>query len=650
MMSVTRVFATAAALAALAVGGIRAGVEAQAATNPGPRMLTGSAVPFTSHARVLGTVAGTRELTIQVWLAPRTTAAAYATAVATPGSAGYGHYLSPNAFTARFGPTAATVAATGSWLRSTGFTHVSADVGRDYVTATASVARIDSVFRTTLKYYKPTAGASAGRHKLYANDSAIALPAGLAGGVLGVTGLDNAAPVQTDERLESHGTSSGATYPCSGYYGQHTIPHLLSQFGSTTYPTQVCGYSADQFRSVYGADLANSGTGQSIALVELGLAPGMFKALRLYAKSSALPAPVQSRYHEVSLGGTLTACGDPFDGEEQLDIESAYTMAPSAAEYVIGGDACDTGYAGLQGLFDADLKVLNGNGAQPLATIASNSWESGAEGQPAQYTTIEHAFLVRAAAEGVGMYFSSADRTGVSAPSSDPYAIAVGGTTLGIGKTGSRLFETGWSTKLTAAFGGTWNDQGIVDAAGGGPSLLWLQPAYQKKVVPDALARVAGDTRGLRRSVPDISADADPYTGMLVTLQEWDSTGNVYAYVTQAYGGTSLATPLVAGLVADAQQGQARSFGFIDPVLYKLAGTSAFYDTLPLTSASPVAYRGIGCDPFYCGSPLITEFDDQNWATPYYNGQVTLKGYDNMTGLGTPDGQTFINDLRHLPK
>jgi subtilase family serine protease len=139
----------------------------------------------------------------------------------------------------------------------------------------------------------------------------------------------------------------------------------------------------------------------------------------------------------------------------------------------------------------------------------------GPEAQPASLTRIENACLVRAAAEGVGMYFASSDFSGVQMPSSDPYATAVGGTTLGIGSTGNRLFETGWSTGWLLPQKGKWVSEGELGAAGGGPSVLWKQPSYQRGVVPTALSRVAGKS-GQYRSVPDISADADPATAMAV--------------------------------------------------------------------------------------------------------------------------------------
>jgi hypothetical protein len=101
-------------------------------------------------------------------------------------------------------------------------------------------------------------------------------------------------------------------------------------------------------------------------------------------------------------------------------------------------------------------------------------------------------------------------------------------------------------------------------------------------------------------------------------------------------------------MVIAAQQGQSEPFGFINPTIYELAGTSAIYDTLPLNSHSPALYDGEVCDITYCGIKSLTTFDDQSPTMFGYTGQVTLKGYDNMTGVGTPAGQNFIDALRKL--
>jgi subtilase family protein len=186
-------------------------------------------------------------------------------------------------------------------------------------------------------------------------------------------------------------------------------------------------------------------------------------------------------------------------------------------------------------------------------------------------------------------------------------------------------------------------------AASGGLSLVWAEPAYQDGVVPTAMATPPGNRGGTVRSVPDISADADPFTGASVGMLLFhNKSGKPPTYFQFPVGGTSMSAPLVAGLVAAAQQGQPASFGLVNPALYQLAGTSALHDALPLTSSSPAAYRGVACPPHDCGLWALTTFDDQSTKMYGYVGQVTLPGYDNMTGVGTPAGPAFISGLRSI--
>jgi subtilase family serine protease len=147
--------------------------------------------------------------------------------------------------------------------------------------------------------------------------------------------------------------------------------------------------------------------------------------------------------------------------------------------------------------------------------------------------------------------------------------------------------------------------------------------------------------------VPDISADADPFTGFAEGQLSTARHGRPPVYSESDIGGTSLATPLIAGLVADAQQGQATPFGFVNPALYKLARTRAIRDVLPVTGKTPARYRGSWCPAVACnGHQGIVEFDDQDPGLPGYLGQVTLNGYDNLTGVGTPNGPAFGAALR----
>ncbi|HMD95040.1 MAG TPA: protease pro-enzyme activation domain-containing protein [Trebonia sp.] len=648
----------ATALATMTVAAVAGGSAAQAdTTHPAGATVTvpNSAVPFATANRAMGAVAASQQLTIQVWLKPRTAAAeSYATAVSTPGSALYQHYLSPAAYAARFGASKAAAAGVETWLKSDGFSGVAADAGRDYVQASAPVSTINAAFHVELKYYRATSQVNAGKYALRANDRAVSLPSSIGGSVLGVTGLDNAAPKQMWVRPSDPAAASLApagkpiAFPCSSYYAQHYARRLPRVFGTINIPTIICGYSADQVRRAYGYDRHNIGKGVTIALVEVGLTPDMLLTLQDYAKANRIQAPSPSRYSELSLGKG-SACGDPFNIEEQLDVEASYDMAPLSNQLVVGGDSCNNGFFGLQAVFDADTAILNGVGGHPLAQIASNSWEAADETIPVNLLNIEHAYLVRAAAEGVSMLFSSGDGSGVENPSSDPFATAVGGTTLGIGNKVARLFETGWSTEVSLDINNKWINEGEgFGGAGGGPSLLWAQPAYQRGVVPAWLATAPGNRGGLVRAVPDIGALADPATGINVGLLTFDNKGNPNGFTELSFGGTSVSSPLVAGLVADAEQNQHHSFGFLNPALYRLAGTSAVNLVTQTTSKTPARYRGIACDVADCGALLLATFDVESYSMLGYTGQVTRRGYGTMAGIGSPAGQNFIYALRKL--
>ena len=230
---------------------------------------------------------------------------------------------------------------------------------------------------------------------------------------------------------------------------------------------------------------------------------------------------------------------------------------------------------------------------------------------------------------------------------SDPDVTAVGGTTLGVGAHRQRVFETGWSDRVGRGEGDgrPWHDEGIAYAAGGGASALYGEPAYQQGVVPSSMARNGAGTPG--RAVPDISADADFTSGMLCGIIGTGSSGRTTPYTPFLGFGTSLATPLVAGIVADAEQGQPRNFGFLNPLLYSLAGSRAFHDILPVSSSQPqvdrAAYSTFSILSRQPAPPTVWVFDDQH---PGDTGQVTAAGYDTVTGLGTPNGSAFITGLR----
>ena len=102
-------------------------------------------------------------------------------------------------------------------------------------------------------------------------------------------------------------------------------------------------------------------------------------------------------------------------------------------------------------------------------------------------------------------------------------------------------------------------------------------------------------------------------------------------------------------MVADAEQGQSRKFGFLNPLLYSLAGSQAFHDILPVSPSDPQvdrAYYTQGdtyINKKFAPGFLVGVNDAQDQSGTH---QVTAPGYDTMTGLGTPNGSAFINGLR----
>jgi subtilase family serine protease len=594
--------------------------------------LAGSAPSATSASATGAPIAPSTPLTFEVWLTPDIAGAtAFADAVATPGSAVYHHYLTPAQYTAQYGPSAAEAQAVSAWLGSAGFTGVQITPGRDSVTATGSAEQVDGAFSVRMG----EDSAAGGTARFVANDRDLSVPAPVSADVMSVTGLDGAPPTTFHTAPQATSIQTGN---CSQYWGQQTTTSVPSFAGVRRAAVAVCGYSADQLRTAYGLTSADTGAGETIALIEDGSPRDMSQTLTDYAAANGLPVPAATQFQEDQLGDD-SGCENAFGVEEQLDSEAAYAMAPSANQLMIDGDSCDQAMEGIQPLFDALDEVLGGDGSAPMASIVSNSWGlMGGEQDPPVYAQTVHAIDLRAAAEGVGMYFAAGDNPGIAVPASDPYSIAVGGTTLGIDASGNRAFETGWSDQVGLLEHGNWVNEGIPRAAsGGGVSTLYTQPSYQAGVVPASMATYGGQ---LDRTVPDISADADRDSGILEGVIAGGGR-----YKTFDLGGTSLACPLVAGVVADAQQGQAAPFGFIDPLLYSLAGTAAFDDVLPMHGSAPAVDRAAVAPESTSGwgHPASEDFDAQISGD---TSQVTARGYDTMTGLGTPNGTAFIDALR----
>jgi subtilase family serine protease len=316
-------------------------------------------------------------------------------------------------------------------------------------------------------------------------------------------------------------------------------------------------------------------------------------------------------------------------------------MAPGAHVLYVGGEDCFD-----ENLIEAVNRIVDGN----LAQIITNSYGNYGEAEDAALLQAWTDTFRPAALEGIGVYFSSGDNgdeianIGFAAPdfpASHPLVTAVGGTSLGVGKDDNYLFQTGWGTTTSTLTSGAWAPAPPGDylyGAGGGTSRLFAEPDYQKPVVPKKLAN-ANHGNGGGRVVPAVSLVGDPQTGMLVGQTQTFPDGTV-RYSEYRLGGTSLSSPLMAGVMALADQRVGRRHGFANPALYGRYGTAAYRDVVaPLAPIAVVRNDFVNSvDPSEGTTTKLRTFD-QTGTLP------TTPGYDNVTGVGTPNGQQFLDAL-----
>jgi subtilase family serine protease len=605
-----------------------------------------------------------QEITLRVYLsgqdpAGRVTAAL---AAASPGSPAYAHYLTPVQYQRRFGATSAQISMVTGWLASEGMT-VTATTAH-YLAVRATVAQADGAFNTQISQYitTTTIGGHPFTSSVVGTVGGFSVPAALGADVATVTGLDQAvaaastpaaqeSPAPAATAVVSAGASQ-ASYHCSQYWEQYTRA-IPSAYGRTTAPTQLCGYTPAQMRQAYGIS-RYTGKGATIAIVLNEAWPTMRADADRFFASHGIAGFAPGQYTENFDSGFASTCGalqsqpgiSP-DPEEALDVETAHIAAPDAKVVLVAAD-CDPDSADsplqLQYLLDATTRVVD----RHLADVVSSSWGFLLASVSPADTAAWNLVFQQGALEGIGFDYSSGDGGSgavaaigqpatVQFPAADPWITAVGGTSLAIGRNGTAVADYPWGDAVrqidAAGTGYTSPPPGAFQAgSGGGVSALFAEPGYQKPVVPAALA-TDGGTGPAHRVVPDISADAGGswligYTGAV--------TKGIYAQL--AEGGTSGASPLIAGLEADAMQASGHALGFANPALYLLHDSAAIHGIPPVNPHDPPMVIGgsiyFGPEPSY----LTTLGEDP---APL---QATT-GYDDVTGLGAP-GTSFVTAFK----
>ena len=683
--------AGAAILLSLATGGSIVGASAAGAAVSGRTPLKGSAVTATARKHAVGAVAKSARVNFKLVLKLHNASGAKSLvrAISSPGSASYRHYLTASQWESRFSPAASEVTSARTWLASEGFTVGAVSRDRITISASGTAAQVEKAFGTTLKNYKLHG------HTVRMAARTMSVPASLSGSVAGALGINQniATPADVSGSAASTRASVAAAAnpfppappafitarPCGRSY-QARIATVRPPFGQgypNKVPYQVCGYQPGQLRSAYNIGSANTGRGVTVAVIDAyGSSTIASDSARYFRMND--PGHPFANAHLTQLNSTPFTDEAECDAsswlnEQAIDVQSVHSMAPNAHILYVGAQNC------IDGLFDSEQNVID-NG---LANVVTNSWGDTAGDlldDVATKTAFDDLFML-ADTTGISVLFSSGDdgdnfdAIGLSSadyPASSPFVTAVGGTSLKVGANGRQTGQLGWATGrswkcranvvggvdgCTKSTVGTWLPVTYDGGGGGFTSYNYTQPWYQAGIVPAALAlrNEALDGPNLMRVEPDISMDADPSTGFLIGLHELFPNGKV-RYGQTRYGGTSLASPILAGVIADADQASGTPVGFINPAIYKLDGTpGAIDDILPGGKQAQIrvdhAFTYIPGAKGYIKSfreltyeGVITYCDATSNCATRPNTLSTASGYDSMTGLGST-GPNFVSDL-----
>ena len=639
-------------LASGTVIGLTAAAGAASAAPQGRHPLDGSTPKWLHQAHDMGASSSAQQMNFGLLLGMRDQAGAMATlkAISDPSSSSYGQWLTNAQFDARYAPAKSSVTAVQDWLRSEGFQVTKTLPSGMYVEASGSVAKVESAFGTSVHNYTYLG------KNVHANNSQLSLPSGtpaaVTGAISGVIGIDQGTALKHTADTEP-GPPPGARYgvqPCSKYYAQKLASDKPPAYGKHQ-PYAVCGYTPQQYQAAYGESAllkaGINGRGTTVAITDAYAAPTIYQDAQKYNKVHHQPLFKPGQFSQIVPDPNdfdlIDECGaQGWYGEETLDVEAVHAMAPGAKVVYVGATDCSTG------LDTAWAETIDNH----VADVITNSWTDGTDDITllgTDYVEFYEQFSTEAALTGITVNFSSGDDGDHTAGGTDlasktvefpadlPLVTGVGGTSVFIGRHGQWLDEHGWQTAYSTLTNGAWTPAppGTYNSGGGGgTSDLFTQPWYQAGKVPASISQANGSTP--MRAVPDIAMPGDPNTGFLVGETQVFPDGTYWDQY--RIGGTSLSSPLLAGVVAVANQAHHHPLGFINPLYYKLLGTSALHDIVAPTS--PVAQVRTDYTNFLDNS------QGKFWRLQTVDVQSSTlhdtPGYDNETGVGTPHGPAFF--------
>ncbi|HUN25709.1 MAG TPA: S53 family peptidase [Steroidobacteraceae bacterium] len=602
-------------------------------------------------------------MTVEIVLAPSNAAALaqLLSDVYNPQSANYHQWLQAGEFYSRFAPSSAVVAAVTSYLQSSGLTVLETS-SPFLLRVNGPSSTLEAALSTSIHNYRNARGVS-----YFANTSAVALPTAIAASVLGVVGVTNTVRLHPHlvRRLSAdHGggpPSAGCETP---YVTAQQLFNLVNN--GTGFPygygagPGCSGLTPSQTNSIYGAPSGGSlvqGLGVNLAVFELSA----------YQRSD-IEAWAQTFYGKrytaplvdvIVDGGPLNPicptgdeCPPQYEGysgdiEVDADIEMSLTIAPAANHILVYNAPND--YTG-----QTELDEYSRIAEDDTADVVSSSWGECENDSGAAYVQAENLIFEQLALQGQSV-FSSAGDTGafdcirsdgttivnMEDPATQPWVTSVGGTSLESFNPGLSPFpqypsgvETVWNVddlcNASANEGGFpgffWCAE--VGAGGGGSSQFWGRPGYQSGPgITNPFTTYGNGTtqcalaplRTPCREVPDVSANADPYTGYAEYCTGSASTPYSVCATFSAeepspgwfqIGGTSLSSPLWSAVIGDRDGFWRGRIGNANSLLYAL-------------------YRSNSQGYF-------NDITGRHQSTNNNGLYPTTPGYDLATGIGTP--------------
>jgi kumamolisin len=509
------------------------------------------------------------------------------------------HYLSDDEFNSTFGADPADLDKIAVWAQAHNLKVLDRSIAKRRVLVEGAIRDISKAFGVELNEYEhPERGHFRGRV------GQIHVPADLLGVVQGVFGLDtrpvgrpryrrsNFRPVEIDairasRSARSHRVTRAAT-PASPFTGAFFPPEVGQLYA---YPDALTGAGENVAVFAFnGGSSPDPHGGYSLPALQ-----NYFEKVLGGKTPSIKDVVVQGPGNDPGPDTPASSNRGDSTGEVMLDMCVVGSVAPEANIFMYFTEFTS------QGWVDALHEAITDNNQISVMSISYGNPEDDPQGAwTAMGVQVVNQAFQAAAARGITLCCASGDdgssdqvATGahVDFPASSPFVLGVGGTKLVASNTvpPSIASETVWNE--------TMNNHG---ATGGGVSAVFTKPAYQDSVnVPSS----ANPPHNVGRGVPDVSAVADPETGVVVMRIDGRNL--------EPIGGTSAAAPLWSSLVARLNQGLKARCGFLNPLLYGRFSSGVLRDIT------------VGNNGAYAAGP----------------------GWDACTGLGSPDGGQLFKVL-----